>query len=115
VRAAAARASRPSPRILAGIPVCVTDAPDRARAVATEQLRMYGFLPAYRAMLAREGLDGPQDLLATGTEDEVRARIAAYETAGVTDLRVRPLCAMPEDAERTDGFLRRLCAEKNRR
>jgi F420-dependent oxidoreductase-like protein len=114
VRDAAARAGRPSPRILAGIPVCVTDAPDRARAVAAEQLKTYGFLPAYRTTLAREGLDGPEGLLAAGTDDDVRERIAAYESASATDLRVRPLCATAEDAERTRAFLRRLCAEKNR-
>ena len=114
LRDAAAHAGRPSPRILAGIPVCVTDAPDRARAVAAEQLKMYGFLPAYRATLAREGLEGPEGLLATGTEQEVRERVAAYESAGATDLRVSALCATPEDAERTHAFLRGLCAEKNR-
>jgi alkanesulfonate monooxygenase SsuD/methylene tetrahydromethanopterin reductase-like flavin-dependent oxidoreductase (luciferase family) len=111
---AAARAGRPSPRILAGIPVCVTDKPGRARAVAAEQLNMYGFLPAYRTTLAREGLAGPEGLLAAGTEPEVRGRIAAYESAGATDLRVRALCATPAEAEQTHAFLRGLCAEKNR-
>jgi alkanesulfonate monooxygenase SsuD/methylene tetrahydromethanopterin reductase-like flavin-dependent oxidoreductase (luciferase family) len=100
---------------LAGIPVCVTDAPDRARAVAAEQLKMYGFLPAYRKTLAREGLDGPEGLLAAGSEQEVRERIAAYEAAGSTDLRLSALCATPEDAERTRAFLHGLCAEKNHR
>ena len=75
---------------------------------------MYGFLPAYRAMLAREGLAGPEGLLAAGTEDEVRKRIAAYESAGATDLRVSALCATPEETERTRAFLRTLCREKNR-
>src|SRR5262245_5803114 len=114
VRDAAARAGRPSPRILAGIPVCVTDAAERARAVAAERLKMYGYLPAYRTTLAREGLDGPEGLLAAGTEDEVRERIAAYESAGATDLRVSALCATPEEAERTRAFLRGLCAERSR-
>ena len=113
VREAAVRAGRRSPRILAGVPVCVTGVPDRARAVAAEQLKMYGFLPAYRTMLAREGVDGPENLLAVGTEDEVRARLAAYESAGATDLRVGMLCPTQDDAERTRAFLRGLCAEKN--
>jgi len=113
LRDAAGRAGRPSPRILAGVPVCVTGAPDRARAVAAEQLKMYGFLPAYRATLAREGLAGPEGLLVAGTEHEVRERIAAYEAAGATDLRVSALCATPDEAERTRAFLRGLCAEKN--
>jgi F420-dependent oxidoreductase-like protein len=115
VRDAAAHAGRPSPRILAGVPVCVTDRPDAARAVAAEQLRTYGFLPAYRATLAREGLEGPEGLLIAGSEPEVRERIEAYECAGATDLRVNALCASPGEVERTRAFLGALCKEKNRR
>jgi 5,10-methylenetetrahydromethanopterin reductase len=115
LRDAAARAARPSPRILAGAPICVTDAPERARAMAAEQLKLYGVLPAYRATLTREGFDGPEGLLIAGTEQEARERIAAYETAGATDIRVSALCATPEEGERTRAFLRDLCAEKNTR
>jgi F420-dependent oxidoreductase-like protein len=115
VRDAAARAGRASPRILAGVPVCVTDSPDRARRGAAEQLRMYGALPAYRATLGREGLAGPEGLLATGTEDDVREQLAAFESAGVTDLRVNALCPVPEEVERTRTFLHGLCAEQNQR
>lgn len=115
LHAAASRAGRPSPRILAGIPVCVTDEPERVRAVAATQLRIYAALPAYRATLEREGLAGPEGLLAAGTEPEVRARIAAYESAGATDLRVSVLSATPAEAERTHAFLRGLCAERNPR
>lgn len=114
LREAAAAAGRAAPRILAGVPVCVTDAPERARAFAAEQLRLYGTLPAYRATLTREGLDGPEGLLAAGTEQEVRDRIEAYESAGATDLRVNTLCATSAETERTRAFLRDLCAEKNR-
>ena len=83
--------------------------------MAAEQLRTYGFLPAYQATLAREGLDGPEGLLIAGTEPEVRERIAAYESAGATDLRVNALCASPGEVERTRAFLGALCKEKNRR
>lgn len=114
VRAAAAAAGRPSPRVLAGFPVCVTDAPERARAAAAEELKLYGMLPAYKATLDREGFTGPEDMLAAGSEAEVRARIDAYERAGATDLRLRPLCPTSDDAERTRAFLRALCGEKNR-
>ncbi len=114
VAEAAARAGRPSPRILAGCLVCVTDAADAARAIAAEQLRMYGVLPAYRVTLAREGLAGPEGLLIVGTEAEVRDRIAAYESAGATDVRVNALCATQAEAERTRAFLRDLCARQNR-
>jgi F420-dependent oxidoreductase-like protein len=114
VREAAAHSGRPSPRILAGVPVCVTDAPERARSFAAEQLKLYGLLPAYRATLTREGLAGPERLLAVGGEDAVRAQLAAFEAAGATDLRVNALCPTPGEAERTYVFLRALCEEKNR-
>jgi hypothetical protein len=93
----------------------VTDRPDAARTVAAERLRTYGFLPAYRATLAREGLDGPEGLLIAGSEPEVREHIEAYESAGATDLRVNALCASPGEVERTRAFLGALCEEKNRR
>jgi hypothetical protein len=97
------------------VPVCVTDQPDAARAVAAEQLRTYGLLSAYRATLSREGLDGPEELLIAGTEPEVRERIATYESAGATELRVNALCASAAEVERTRAFLGALCEEKNRR
>lgn len=111
IREAAAAASRPEPRILTGVPVCVTDAPDRARAFAAEQLKMYGQLPAYRAMLEREGLAGPEGLLAAGPEDAVREQLAAFETAGTTDLRASPLAPTPEEVERTRALLVALARE----
>jgi F420-dependent oxidoreductase-like protein len=111
---AAAAANRPAPRILAGVPVCVTDDAERARAYAAEQLRTYGFLPAYRATLEREGLSGPEGLLAAGSEDAVREQLAKFEAAGVTDLRVNALCESPKDVERTRELLRALCREHHR-
>ncbi|MDJ0852063.1 MAG: TIGR03564 family F420-dependent LLM class oxidoreductase [Myxococcota bacterium] len=105
IREAASAAGRPEPRVLAGVPVCVTDDVDRARAFASESLHMYGQLPAYRAMLEREGLAGPEDLLVAGSEGEVRAGLAAFESAGATDLRVAPLAPTEDEAERTRGLL----------
>jgi hypothetical protein len=100
---------------VAGVPVCVTDAPERARSFAAERLKLYGQLPAYRAMLEREGVEGPEDLLATGPENVVREQLAAVEEAGVTDLRVGALCPTPEEDERTRALLRALCAERRER
>ena len=108
IRDAAAAADRPSPRILAGVPVCVTDDPEGARALAAERLKFYGMLPAYRAMLDREGLAGPEGLLATGPEDAVCEQLAAFEAAGATDLRVGTMCRTPEEDERTRALLRKL-------
>lgn len=115
IREAAAAAGRPDPRILAGVPVCVTDKPDRARAFAGERLKFYGQLPAYRAMLEREGVAGPEGLLAAGNEDAVSEQLADFASAGATDLRVAALCETADEVQRTRALLRRLCARRTSR
>ena len=111
IREAASAAGRPEPRVLAGVPVCLTDDVDRARAHAAESLKMYGQLPAYRAMLDREGIAGPADLLVAGAEGEVRAGIAAFAAAGATDLRVAPLAPDAGEAEATRALLAAIAKE----
>ena len=76
--------------MIAGVPVCVTDDPDAARAEAENVFAIYGTLPSYRAMLDREGAAGPGDIAVVGDEDTVRKGIASYAEAGVTDLNVAP-------------------------
>jgi len=105
IRDAAAKADRPEPRIVAGVAVCVTDDPAAARSFAGQKLAVYGALPAYRAMLEREGVTGPADLLVAGSESAVSDSLAGYAAAGATDLRAGALCATPQDAERTRALL----------
>lgn len=85
IRAAAADAGRPAPRVVAALPVCVTDDPDDARQRAARVFAVYGQLPSYQAMLEREGADGPADVAIVGDEATVRAGIARVADAGVTD------------------------------
>jgi F420-dependent oxidoreductase-like protein len=85
IRAAAAEAGRPEPRIVCALPVCVTDDEGAARSQAAEQFQMYGFLPSYRAMLDREGADGPADVAIVGSAAEVRAGIERIMEAGATE------------------------------
>ena len=59
---AAADAGRPSPRVVAAFPVCVTDDADAAIARAEQVFAVYNTLPSYKAMMDREGVDGPKDL-----------------------------------------------------
>src|SRR5690606_9465417 len=78
IRASAERHHRPEPRVVAGVPVCVTDDPDAARQRAAVVFQVYGVLPSYRAMLDREGLEGPADLAIVGDEDTVAEGIQRY-------------------------------------
>ena len=85
IRAAAAKAGRPEPRIGVGLPVCVTDDAATAREKAAEVFSIYGQLPSYRAMLDREGAGGPADVAIVGTEAEVKAKVKRLADIGTTD------------------------------
>ena len=101
---ATAAAGRPAPRVVAGLPVCLTTDPAAARERAGTQFSIYGQLPNYRAMLDREGAQGPADVAIVGDERAVRAGIARLEGAGVTDLLAEPF-GSPEQVADTIGLL----------
>ncbi|WP_040792563.1 TIGR03564 family F420-dependent LLM class oxidoreductase [Nocardia paucivorans] len=85
ITAAAADADRPAPRVVCSLPVLVTDDPDEAREKAAKTFAVYGTLPSYRAMMDREGVDGPADLAIIGSEEQVSARIRDIFDAGATE------------------------------
>ncbi len=102
---AADAAGQPAPRVVAGLPICVTDDPDAARALIADQLSMYGELPSYRAMLDREGVAGPADVAIVGTEDEVAAALARLDDGGVTDVSAVISAPTAADRQRTWDLL----------
>jgi F420-dependent oxidoreductase-like protein len=83
--AAAEAAGRPAPRIVVGLPMCVTDDVEAARARAARNYVRYGTLPSYRAMLDREGVEDPSSICVIGSEASVRDQLAVLESAGATD------------------------------
>ena len=86
LRQAAADAGRPEGvRVVAAIPISVTDDVDGARKQAAEQFAMYGHLPSYRAMLDREGYAGPEDVAIIGDEQTVRDRLTELQAVGVDE------------------------------
>jgi len=86
ITAAAIEAGRPKPRIVAGLPIVLTDDPDGAREKVGQILQTYGFLPSYRTMLDREGAAGPADVAIVGDEKELRTRVDRLREIGATDL-----------------------------
>jgi 5,10-methylenetetrahydromethanopterin reductase len=86
LRAAAAEAERAAPRIVAGLPVVITNDPSGIREKIGKNLVMYGQLPSYRAMLDKEGVAGPADVALVGDEKEVGEGLARLRDIGVTDL-----------------------------
>ena len=96
---AAAAAGRPAPRIGAGLPVLVTDDADAARERAAKVFQVYGTLPSYRAMLDREGADGPAGVAIVGDEASVSDQLTLLDAIGVTDL-IAVEFASPKSPER---------------
>lgn len=107
---AAAAAGRPTPRVVVGLPVAVTTHVDAARASAGRGFQIYGQLPSYRAMLDREGAEGPGDVVIVGDESAVGEQLEALAAAGATDYLAVPFRVDGDDdaIERTRELLVRL-------
>jgi 5,10-methylenetetrahydromethanopterin reductase len=103
---AAEAAGRPVPRIIATLPVCVTDEVDAMRGLITKLLAHYGELPSYRAMFDHEGVDGPADVALIGDESEVRAKLDELAEAGVTDFAATEFTPTKADRTRTRELLK---------
>jgi 5,10-methylenetetrahydromethanopterin reductase len=105
IRDAAAAALRPEPRIIATLPVCVTDDAKSVRTAIGRGLSMYGKLPSYRAMFQREGVDGPADVAIVGSAAEVQDRLHALAAAGVTDFAASMFTRTPDEWAQTRELL----------
>jgi F420-dependent oxidoreductase-like protein len=101
---AARRAGRPTPRIIVGLPVCVTSDAEAARARAARNFEIYGRLPSYRAMLDREGAANPADVALIGSESEIERQLEEIERAGGTEFAAS-VFGSAEDHPRTLEFL----------
>ena len=105
---AAQEAGRDQPRVVGGYPVVVTDEPEATKAEVADLLKVYGQLPSYRAMLDREGVEGPVDIALIGTEEQVTERIEALGEAGVTDFDAAITTTNAELRQRSFELLARL-------
>lgn len=108
LRQAAADAGRGegAVRVVAALPVSVTDDVDAARRHAAEQFAMYGTLPSYRAMLDREGFAGPEDAAIIGDEATVSEKLDELAAAGVDEFVAAPFDPSPEGRARTRALMR---------
>jgi F420-dependent oxidoreductase-like protein len=109
---AAAKAGRPAPRVVVGLPVAVTQRVEDARATAGKAFEIYGMLPSYRAMLDREGAASPGDVAILGDAAGVEEQLAGLAEAGATDFLAVPFPVQgdPEALDRTRALLVRLAA-----
>jgi F420-dependent oxidoreductase-like protein len=102
---AAEAAGRAEPRIIVGLPICVTSDVDAVRTRAARSFERYGQLPSYKAMLEREGVTNPSEVLVAGSESEVEQQLARLEAAGATDFNAT-LFGPSADQQRTLELLR---------
>lgn len=107
---AAEAADRPPPRIVASVPVCVTDRADEVRDLIDQFLADYNELPSYRAVMDFEGVDTVSQVSVVGTEDEVREQLAGFADAGATDFGGPEFTLTDEEAQRTRALLKDLAA-----
>ncbi len=100
ITAAASAAGRSAPKVVVGLPVCVTDDAAAARELVAKVFAIYGQLPSYRAMLDREGAAGPADVAIVGDEGQVRGALERLAACGATDF-VGAIAATGKERERT--------------
>jgi F420-dependent oxidoreductase-like protein len=99
VRAAAEAAGRPEPRVVMALPVAVTDDEAAARAKGAELFAVYGGLPAYRAVLDREGAAGPAEVILAGDERMVLDVVRSLPERGVTEFVAVPFAEQERTIE----------------
>ena len=104
---AADDAGRPRPRVVVGVPVAVTDEPDRVRAEVAAEYAELARLPSYARTLERDGFGSPGDIVVAGDERAVADGLRRYANAGATDVNVSPAGTADERA-RTIAALGRL-------
>jgi F420-dependent oxidoreductase-like protein len=116
---AAADAGRPSPRVVAGIPVglCADDEVDAARDRANRILGHAEYSPNYQRLLERGDSTDVGDMAAVGSEEAVVRRLRSFADAGATDLSARILPTgtgrheLLASSARTRAFLASLAPE----
>ncbi|MSP22880.1 MAG: LLM class flavin-dependent oxidoreductase [Dehalococcoidia bacterium] len=96
----ARKAGRPAPPLVAHVPIVVSSDRQAARNLARERLGNYSRTPFYLAMFTQAGFGDTaggysnallDDLVVSGTEDEVAARLRAYLDAGIGQVLAHPV------------------------
>ena len=105
----AERAGRARPPVIAHVPVAISTNRGAARAAFRERFPVYGRLPFYAEMFALAGYpvegDGRMpdglvdDLLVSGTVDQVRARLETIRGRGIDELLISHVPVENEDCE----------------
>jgi 5,10-methylenetetrahydromethanopterin reductase len=108
----ALEAARPAelgePRIVASMPICVTNRADEVMGMIDGLLAGYNDLPSYRAVMDRDGSSGPAEASVVGDEATVLAEIQRIADAGCTDFCPVEFAVSPEEGAATRALLKSL-------
>lgn len=92
-------------RLVAIMPLCVTDDVAGTRAHMHRLLAEHDRFPSYQKVLRREGVDGVAALAIAGPEEEADRRLDEFAAAGATDFLAQIWARNPADATRTWRYL----------
>ena len=98
----------PPARIVASMPLCVTDRADEVREMVDAMLDGYNDLPSYRGVMDRDGSGGPGGASIIGSESEVRDAVEEFAEAGCTDFAPVEFTLTDEESAATRALLRSL-------
>jgi F420-dependent oxidoreductase-like protein len=108
INAAANAAGRAQPRVLAAIPIAITEDVEAAREACNKAFAIYPTLPSYKAMLDREGTAEPAGIALIGDESSVVKGVERFRDAGVTDFAASIFPTGPGSVERAREVLQGL-------
>lgn len=105
IHAAAKDARRPAPRVIAIMPISLTDDVDSGHREIAEALSMMSAFDSYKTILARSGGGGPADTALIGNAQQLRDQLKELEDAGATEVVGAVFSADPAIYDRTLDFL----------
>lgn len=106
INEAANGAGKSDATVAAGFPIVLTNDADEARENISRMLQIYGMLPSYRAMLDKEGAEGPADLAIAGDEATLRSAMQRLKDIGVTNFCASIVAKDGQEFGRTLDFLK---------
>jgi F420-dependent oxidoreductase-like protein len=97
---AAAGAGRPTPRVIVGLPVAMSENMNAAREALATAFARYPTLANYQNQMAREGAESVADVCLCGPRERVLGQLRKLRDAGATELWAVPI-DVPGDREAT--------------
>ena len=112
LRDAASAAGRPAPRVIAGLPICLTNGDEAdVREFVAGRMAYALNMPSYRRAVEWEGVSSPDQIALIGDASALRDQIASLEAIGVTDFCAN-ITAPDSHRDATMEFLATVASER---